>query len=275
MSEFAKWPTNVAEAAQDCTDKAGGTARMIRATQEIPPITPQIGTLYWAASSVRGSDVSHGCPKTTSDRRIAGMVVTTRSHALAALNSLRRHSLASIRRLPTYEAQFDALLASRRRRLYKREGPGKLYVTTRIPAADIRNYEAGKLTAAALVAKLEFKLGHTKSLARRRRQYRKCDKTQIQTHLWLWSYDVPHRYLAERMIHLRLFGRDAQTLVHPCLGCGVQHREFFCLASVGGLAGLHRIVREVLGLLGQKAVKCILLKPPPELEDIWDLLLYG
>jgi hypothetical protein len=176
------------------------------------------------------------------------------------------------RRLPTYEAQFDALLASRRRRLYKREGPGKLYVTTRIPAADIRNYEAGKLTAAALVAKLEFKLGHTKSLARHCREYRKCDKTQIQTHLWLWSYDVPHRYLAgesrfqihgcsylsfftERMIHLRLFGRDAQTLVHPCLGCGVQHREFFCLASVGGLAGLHRIVREVLGLLGQKAVK--------------------
>ncbi|KAJ7831374.1 hypothetical protein B0H13DRAFT_2371476 [Mycena leptocephala] len=229
--------------------------------------------------------------KTTSDGRIAGMVVTTRSHALAALNSLRRHSLASMyavavrspRRLrltppdadyrPTRRNSTPSSQAAAPPLQARRSWETLCYNTN--PAADIRNYEAGKLTAAALVAKLEFKLGHTKSLARRRREYRKCDKTQIQTHLWLWSYDVPHRYLAERMIHLRLFGRDAQTLVHPCLGCGVQHREFFCLASVRGLAGLHRIVREVLGLLGQKAVKRTLLKPPPELEDIWDLLLYG
>jgi hypothetical protein len=46
-----------------------------------------------------------------------------------------------------------------------------------------------------------------------------------------------------------------------CPGCGVKHREFFCLAFVGGLRGLDKLVKEVLGLLGQKSVKrCVLLR---------------
>jgi hypothetical protein len=39
----------------------------------------------------------------------------------------------------------------------------------------------------------------------------------------------------------------------------VRHREFFCLAFVGGLSGLDKLVKEVLGLLGEKSVKrCVL-----------------
>ncbi|KAJ7845310.1 hypothetical protein B0H13DRAFT_1908455 [Mycena leptocephala] len=157
------------------------------------------------------------------------------------------------RRLPTYEAQFDALLASRRRRLYKLEGRGKIYVTTCVSNADVDKYRDGTLTGDDLLAKLQFKIGHTSSLKRRCRQYRKCEKGQ--THIWLWTYDAAQRYLAERLIHLRLFGGDVHAVPQNCPGCGVKHREFFCPASVGGLRGLDRIVTDVLGLLGQKSVK--------------------
>jgi hypothetical protein len=109
------------------------------------------------------------------------------------------------RRLPTYEAQFDALLASCRRRLYKLEGRGKIYVTTCISDADVDEYRNGTLTGDDLRAKLQFKVGHTSSLTRRCCQYRKCENGQ--THIWLWSYDAPQRYLAG----------ECGLVLHTCL----------------------------------------------------------
>ncbi|KAJ7846646.1 hypothetical protein B0H13DRAFT_2362885 [Mycena leptocephala] len=175
---------------------------------------------------------------------VARMVVTTRSHALAALNSLRRDSLASIRRLPTYEAQFDALLASRRRHLYKLEG-GERYM--------LRPARAHELVDAPLppVPEMRERPDPYLALVLRRAQH----------------------YLAERLIHLRLFGRKAHAVPQICPGCGVKHREFFCLAFVGGLRGLDKLVKEVLGLLGQKLVKRTFFKSPAGLKDIWDLLI--
>ncbi|KAJ7889991.1 hypothetical protein B0H13DRAFT_2341232 [Mycena leptocephala] len=137
------------------------------------------------------------------------------------------------RRLPTYDAQFDALLASRRRHLYKLEGGGKIYVTTCVSDADVDEYRNGTLAGDDLLAKLQFK-------------YRKCENGQ--THIWLWSYDTPQRYLAERLIHLRLFGREAHAVPQICRDA------------------------EVLGLLGQKSVKRTFFKSPAGLNDIWDLL---
>ncbi|KAJ7898794.1 hypothetical protein B0H13DRAFT_805032 [Mycena leptocephala] len=175
------------------------------------------------------------------------------SSLLPGLRNLRRCPLALIRRLPTYEAQIAALLAQQHKRLYKQEGQGKLYVTTHIADADVRAYRGGLLTLDGLMNKLEFKIGHTKHLARRQRQYLKCDDGQ--THLWLWSYSADRRYLAERLIHLQLQRRHAKALVIACPGCNVHHREFYCLACIGGLRGLDGVVRKVVGSLGQTACR--------------------
>ncbi|KAJ7923308.1 hypothetical protein B0H13DRAFT_2316499 [Mycena leptocephala] len=203
---------------------------------------------------------------------MAWMVITTRSHVLAALNSLRCHSLASMCATPTADLRGairhppreppPAPLQTRRR--------GKIYVTTCISDADVDEYWNGTLAGDDLLTKLQFKVGHTSSLTRRCHQYRKCENSQ--THIWLWSYDAPQCYLAERLIHLRLFGCEAHTVPQICLGCGVKHHEFFCLAFVGGLRGLDKLVKEVLGLLGQKSVKRTFFKSPAGLNDIWDLL---
>jgi hypothetical protein len=78
--------------------------------------------------------------------------------------------------------------------LFKLEGGGQIYVTTCIDDADVQAFRNGTLTAPALRDKLTFKLGHTNSLARRRPEYRKCEKGQ--RHLWLWYYEVDRRCVA-------------------------------------------------------------------------------
>ncbi|KAJ7895036.1 hypothetical protein B0H13DRAFT_2339038 [Mycena leptocephala] len=178
-------------------------------------------------------------------------------------------SLASIRRLPSYEDQYDALAANPD--LYKLEGDGVLYVTTVIDDADVRAVRSGTLTASALKKKLTFKLGHTNSLARHCPQYRKCE--QDQTHLWLWYYEVDRRYVAERMSHLKLLHHNAHATPDKCQGCKRCHREFFHLKFVGGLEGLHGIVKKVLTALGQPFAQRVLFTRPTVLGDIWDMLL--
>jgi hypothetical protein len=178
------------------------------------------------------------------------------------------------RRLPTYDAQITALLAKQHKRLYKNEGQGKIYIAPRIADADVLGFRTGALTLDGLMGRMEFKIGHTKHMARRQRQYLKCDGSQSgQTHLWLWNYSADRQYLAgaylslpfnvisliflclERLIHLKLQRRLAQALVIACPGCGVHHREFYCLACIGGLCALDGIVRGVLGSLGQTSCR--------------------
>ncbi|KAJ7832407.1 hypothetical protein B0H14DRAFT_2592073 [Mycena olivaceomarginata] len=250
-------------AAKKKGDKKGRERKQIkvvdRENDDMTALCPQSGAALWRRPPAT-SGICLG---------MARMVVTTRLHSLAALNSLRRHLLASMYAVPARSPRRLRLTAidadcrpTRRnstpssraaRRLYKLEGWGKVYVTTCVSDADVDEYRNGTLAGDDLVAKLQFKVGHTSSLTRRCHQYRKCEKGQ--THIWLWSYDAAERYLAEHLIHLRLFGRKAHAVPQICPGCGVKHREFFCLAFVGGLRGLDKLVKEVLGLLGQKSVK--------------------
>ncbi|KAJ6487071.1 hypothetical protein C8R47DRAFT_1072162 [Mycena vitilis] len=171
------------------------------------------------------------------------------------LRALRRISLASIRNLRTYDEQIAALLSKQHARLYRKEGPGKLYLNARVPDDAIYNLRTNQLGPAGFkgVAKLDAKVGHTNSITRRCCEYEACDRGQ--TTVWAWTYDVPRRYLAERLVHLELARAGARKVTRRCPGCGVYHREFVAFFSVRSLAHVDRIVRKVLGWLGLSRVR--------------------
>ncbi|KAJ7637372.1 hypothetical protein DFH06DRAFT_1336037 [Mycena polygramma] len=162
--------------------------------------------------------------------------------ARQTLHDLRRTSLASIRRLPTIDDQIAVLLAKRHSRLYKNEGRGKLYVNARVPEDAIDELHAGNLKPAEFktVAKLGAKVGHTNAIERRCCQYEACDRGQ--THVWAWTYDVPRRYLAERLVHLEIARAGGRKVITRCPGCGVYHREFVAFLSIGSFTHIDRIV---------------------------------
>ncbi|KAJ7675881.1 hypothetical protein DFH06DRAFT_1122665 [Mycena polygramma] len=157
------------------------------------------------------------------------------------------------RRLPTCEDQIAALLAKRHSRLYKNEARGKLYVTGRAPDDAIDDLREDNLTPVQFKSAANAKVGHTKDIERRRCEYKGCDRDQ--THVWAWTYDVPRRYLAERLVHLEIARAGGRKVITKCPGCSVYHREFVSFASVGGFANVDRIVRKVLGWLGLSGVR--------------------
>ncbi|KAJ7702563.1 hypothetical protein B0H16DRAFT_1748217 [Mycena metata] len=152
--------------------------------------------------------------------------------------------------VPDPFARVHAVLA---RHAYKREGKGKLYVTARIDGKIHQDYEAEQISLETLLDHLEVKLGHTKAMKARQRQYRKCAKKQ---HLiWHHYYRTDRRMLAERMIQLTLDALGAQRAIRTCPGCGVRHREYYSFRSIGSYERLHRIIVSCLEALGQKKIE--------------------
>ncbi|KAJ6461912.1 hypothetical protein C8R47DRAFT_1080429 [Mycena vitilis] len=187
---------------------------------------------------------------------------------LHTLRALRRISLASMtdphsRNLRTYDEQIAALLANQHARLYRKEGPGKLYLNARVPDDAVYKLRTHQLGHAGLkgVAKLDVKVGHTNSITRRCCEYEACDRGQ--TTVWAWTYDVPRRYLAERIVHLELARAGARKVIRRCPGCGINHREYVLFSSLGSLAHVDRIVRRVLGWLGLSRVRRQIFKSSP------------
>ncbi|KAJ7212385.1 hypothetical protein B0H12DRAFT_1079441 [Mycena haematopus] len=150
-----------------------------------------------------------------------------------------------------------------------------IYVVVRIPTRDIAAYRAGNPAAETILDGLQVKVGHTKSLARRQRAYRKCDRGGLQTHLWLWYYKADKRCLAERLLHRNFPDGGAQRIQTLCLGvgCGVRHREFWPLMEIGGLGRLDETAVCVLTCLGQRNPTRILIPLPIHLADIYSVIL--
>ncbi|KAJ6549000.1 hypothetical protein B0H19DRAFT_1265773 [Mycena capillaripes] len=99
--------------------------------------------------------------------------------------------------------QYTALRVLQHLPIYKHEGRGRLYANACVDDADIVAFRAGDLPQHEFLAGVKVKVGHTCDLDRRQSEYLACDVGQ--THLWAFYYDVEKRYLAERMVHLRLF----------------------------------------------------------------------
>ncbi|KAJ7233873.1 hypothetical protein B0H12DRAFT_1239229 [Mycena haematopus] len=120
--------------------------------------------------------------------------------------------LATIRKLRTVWQQVQMLTRLQNRRLYEADAktqPGAtIYVVARVSTRDIEAYRSKKLDAESLLDRIQIKIGHTKSLARRR----------------------------QRLVHLHFLDGGAQRFKMLCLGigCGVVHREFWPLAEIGG-----------------------------------------
>ncbi|KAJ7626399.1 hypothetical protein DFH06DRAFT_1142116 [Mycena polygramma] len=182
------------------------------------------------------------------------------------------------RRLSTPDERIDMLLQFRHLDLYADEDEGHLYFNLRARKRDIRRLRARKLSVAAFKRKLSVnaKIGHTKNITRRRCQYRRCDEGDHDdsvTHIWAFTYKVPKRYLAERLVHeeMERMGAHKRIIECPSTRCNVHHREFVTFASVGGLSGLNGLVKRVLGWLGLPTVQRRKFKASPY-DDILELL---
>ncbi|KAJ7772341.1 hypothetical protein B0H16DRAFT_1451420 [Mycena metata] len=186
--------------------------------------------------------------------RMARIIRPSPAPLLQRLRALRRTSIAKSPDVPDPFTRVHVVLA---RHAYKREGEGNLYVTARIDEKIQQDYEAERIPLETFLDQLEVKLGHTKAMKARQRQYKKCAKKQ---HLiWHHYYRADRRMLAERMIQLTLDALGAQRAIRACPGCGVRHREYYSFRSIGSYERLHRIIVSCLEALGQKKIEKITL----------------
>ncbi|KAJ6451812.1 hypothetical protein C8R47DRAFT_1083938 [Mycena vitilis] len=175
------------------------------------------------------------------------------------------------RGLRAYDTQIGALLRQKNFSLYKRDGPGRLYCVVRAQDDDIADFRARRIQADEFRGRvaLNVKIGHTSRIERRREEYEVCDDGQ--THIWAWTYRVPRRMLAERLVHLEIFKRGGIKDVHECPGCYVWHREFVSFSSIRSLADMDCICKDVFEALGWGRLRRVFFKDN-DMKDILKIL---
>ncbi|KAJ6470899.1 hypothetical protein C8R45DRAFT_1104601 [Mycena sanguinolenta] len=129
------------------------------------------------------------------------------------------------------------------------EGPGDIYVVARISDTNATKFD--QLHPEQRQDAIDLKGGHTKRMARRRR-------------------DVDRRYYCERLFHLCLFRVGGLRAIWRC-PCGTAHREFLFFDSVGGVAAFHAVMEEVLELMGEKVGRSF-FPPSVETKAIYDFI---
>ncbi|KAJ6543226.1 hypothetical protein DFH09DRAFT_1322224 [Mycena vulgaris] len=178
---------------------------------------------------------------------------------MVRLSALRRRlTLAEISRIPNYATQRKLAV---KHAVYKGDGPGGLYITGRIKRKIVQRVRAGGLSESAIDKEMEVKVGHTQSLPRQRKQYRKCVHP---TYCTVWSVYYPARLQmkAERLVHLALRAKRAHPIIHACPGvkCRKRHREFYSLKAAGGWRAVEDEVVLALKATGQKGIERIELE---------------
>ncbi|KAK7027775.1 hypothetical protein R3P38DRAFT_3190858 [Favolaschia claudopus] len=150
----------------------------------------------------------------------------------------RTRSIARIRRL-TADAQIPALLAyARHGRPYLREGRGYLYLN------QTRSLDSPE--------RVIWKVGETKNLGRRRKQYDACDV--ITQHRWFLAFHVQKRLLAERIIQLSFLSQSAggeRVRFDRRCPCGHRHREYVYFPNGKSVDDVVAIIFDALALLGE------------------------
>ncbi|KAJ7435384.1 hypothetical protein B0H11DRAFT_2257344 [Mycena galericulata] len=184
----------------------------------------------------------------------ARCLMTFRRTAISARRS-RRELLRLIGRIDQPKRRIRALVA--KRRAFKCDGPGLVYITSRVPYWKLNAYLQGHIQISEFLDALEVKVGHTSNMRRRQREYRVCaNGIAIRWHV---AFRARKRILSEAIAHLLLRDMGAVPSVFPCPGCGVSHREYVPFRSVGSFDALERVVREAIRKTGQLVAKKILL----------------
>ncbi|KAJ7022182.1 hypothetical protein C8F04DRAFT_1194750 [Mycena alexandri] len=196
---------------------------------------------------------------------------TTLLHLPDALRSVQRAADAA-----TLAFVIAGLVAKAKACAYKMEGPGLLYSVACVAEADIVEYRRSARDAAAkkrLCDAVNLKAGHTKNMRRRQSQYKWCDARGIQRHIWLCNYPVQRRYCVERLTHLNVLDGGAVRPIVECPSCGVHHHEFYTCPSIRGLSGFHQTITSVLASTGERTDTRVLFSPPPDAEDIYNIII--
>ncbi|KAJ6458546.1 hypothetical protein C8R45DRAFT_942752 [Mycena sanguinolenta] len=146
------------------------------------------------------------------------------------------------------------------------EGPGNIYVVGRI--SDTNTTKFDQLRPGQRQDAIDLKGGHTKRMARRRREYESCERGQKM--VWICKYSVDRWYYCERLFHLCLFRVGGLRAIWRC-PCGTAHRKFLFFDSVGRLAAFHAVMEEVLELMGEKVERSF-FPPSVETKAIYDFI---
>ncbi|KAJ7035900.1 hypothetical protein C8F04DRAFT_1258534 [Mycena alexandri] len=158
-----------------------------------------------------------------------------RSYSLLTQPALRLHvprlqALRYIGRRPTPQEQIELHLANPG--LYARDGRyGDVYCCAEVDEATLQRFRRHQISRAQFLHALRVKWGVTTNLRRRRRQYRRCERTGL-IHLWFFAFRTRNRYRLERLSHLD-FDCVAPADRSPCSSCGTNHCEYWKFADVG------------------------------------------
>ncbi|KAJ7874413.1 hypothetical protein B0H13DRAFT_2348528 [Mycena leptocephala] len=154
-------------------------------------------------------------------------------------------------------------------RPYANEGPGSCYNVACVDDADVALYRAGTITAADLLERLTWKVGHSNDHERRQGEYGKCDVEQ--RHIWVCRWEVSRRYYCERLAQLEQLCEGGERYYKRCV-CGVRHREYFTFSSVGGFAQFCALMTGVLFSMNEP-LNVIFYPPSPDTADIYNLII--
>ncbi|KAJ7089599.1 hypothetical protein C8R44DRAFT_751342 [Mycena epipterygia] len=161
-------------------------------------------------------------------------------------------------RIPNYATQREVAIEHSR---YKGDGRGGLYLTGRIKRKVVQRVRAGQLPKSTIDEEMEVKVGHTRTLPHRRKQYKKCVHSTYCT-IWSAYYPARLRMKAERLVHLALRAKGAHPILYACPGvkCRKRHREFYPLKAAGGWSAVEDEVVSALKATGQKGIERIELE---------------
>ncbi|KAJ7801369.1 hypothetical protein B0H14DRAFT_3489614 [Mycena olivaceomarginata] len=144
----------------------------------------------------------------------------------------------TISQMSAHLLKLAKFLVRRALRPYVNEGAGVCYNVACAQNSDIDLFRTGRLTGAEFLARIKWKVGHTRDWQRRQREYAKCDAKQTQTHIW------------NGFAQLLQLCHGGQLIVDRCV-CGVQHREYFEFSTVGGFAEFSALMTTVITCMNE------------------------
>ncbi|KAJ6454952.1 hypothetical protein C8R47DRAFT_1228471 [Mycena vitilis] len=173
-----------------------------------------------------------------------------------------------------HTARIRALLRLRQTTPHGHEGRGWVYLVASVPDDAISDFRSRLIRATDLLAVTALKGGHTKRMARRRAEYKKCNGSPPvgppRTLVWICRYRVRRRCFCEQLLHLRLFKHGGVRASFPCR-CQVAHREFNWLNSIGGVLGFQTRMKGVLRTMGEP-VRVRYFLPSPGMKDVYKVI---
>ncbi|KAJ7831689.1 hypothetical protein B0H14DRAFT_3463864 [Mycena olivaceomarginata] len=175
----------------------------------------------------------------------------------------------TISQMSAHLLKLAKFLVRRALRPYVNEGAGVCYNVACAQNSDIDLFRTGRLTGAKFLARIKWKVGHTRDWQRHQREYAKCDvKTDSDAHLGvplgglqavlLWYvgfFQLFHPPVLtwgspERFAQLLQLCHGGQLIVDRCV-CGVQHREYFEFSTVSGFAEFSALMTTVITCMNE------------------------